>query len=62
VQSFAEQKHALKISEHTLIIMCNNKAGNNLYSKMPKRTYMHCTVLREILGPRTNIELRGKNI
>jgi hypothetical protein len=25
VQSLAEQKHALKIPEHTLIIMCNNK-------------------------------------
>jgi hypothetical protein len=39
VQSLAEQKHALEISEHTLIIMCNNKAGYNSYSKMPKRTY-----------------------
>jgi hypothetical protein len=39
VQSLAEQKHALKISEHTLIIMCNNKAGYNWYSKMPKRTF-----------------------
>jgi hypothetical protein len=29
VQSLAEQKHALKIPEHTLIIMCNNKAGYN---------------------------------
>jgi hypothetical protein len=36
VQSLAEQQHALKISEHTLIIMCNNKTGYNLYSKMPK--------------------------
>ena len=39
VQSLAEQKHALEISEHTLIIMCNNKAGYNSYSKMTKRTY-----------------------
>jgi hypothetical protein len=39
VQSLAEQKQALEISEHTLIIMCNNKAGYNSYSKMPKRTY-----------------------
>ena len=29
VQSLAEQQHALKISEHTLIIMCNNKTGYN---------------------------------
>jgi hypothetical protein len=39
VQSLAEQQHALKISEHTLIIMCNNKTGYNWYSKMPKPTY-----------------------
>jgi hypothetical protein len=29
VQSLAEQQQALKISEHTLIIMCNNKTGYN---------------------------------
>jgi hypothetical protein len=27
VQSLVEQKHALKISEHTLIIMCNRKTA-----------------------------------
>jgi hypothetical protein len=57
VQSLAEQKHALKISEHTFIIMYNNKAGYNSYSKMSKRTYTYCTAITEIWGPRTNFDL-----
>jgi hypothetical protein len=38
-QSLAEQKHSLKISEYTFMIMCNHKTGYNWYSKMPKPTY-----------------------
>jgi hypothetical protein len=50
VQSLAEQKHAQKISEHTLIIMCNRKTDYNWYSKMPKPTYtaLHPGSPREI--------------
>jgi hypothetical protein len=57
VQSLAEQKHALKISEHTLIkCVTTYKAGYNSYSKMPKRTYTYSTAIREIWGPRTNFD------
>ena len=38
-QGLDKQKHALKISEHTFIIMCIHKTGYNWYSKMSKRTY-----------------------
>jgi hypothetical protein len=55
VQSLAKQKHALEIAEHTLIIMCNNKAGYNSYSKMPNEHTL--PALREIWGPRTNFDL-----
>jgi hypothetical protein len=58
MQSLAKQKHALTISEHTLIIMCNNKTGYNWYSKMSKRTFS-VQYPRKFVGGQRQTLIRG---